>query len=679
MQTQIWRRRTTNYMRHWQTNTKTKLDRTLFRTTMDDSLWRLTVHSLDDWVSATLPVQVSMYPRIHAGSACDWLSHSQVSLAMGFGDSFIDLPPPGNGGTKGSIDLETMDDVIQLGDFEIVVDARRCCEDGSQNAWIASDTLATPSCNEVEVPEAVHHSLLQLIHGSCRSLDVDSLPALDWHETTRAFMSTCAEAGSYPDDFTFYVYTDGSAGTHYADYEYFSWASWAYTIWWHQVDGWRLLAADSGHVSCDEHSSEWTGARQLTSSEGERAALQAAAVCLLRCGISTQIRFVFDSQSAGFGASGSWHFPQDAKDAKLLRSTMQVLEKVTAVLPVFEHVKAHSGDPRNEMVNTLAYDAYARLKRNPVLDFDVRSALQGDRMPCEQWPLLMIASQQDCRSPVWDTTAESLQWTLPKYAPRTHMVWNRDTVNGCGQTHLVEITVASFNVRSLGNDSDPYQGIAAYLRRQFGHKGVDIVCLQETRVRTSQVIISQDFVRFLAAAENGNGGVELWINKQTKINGVPLINGHNFLVLHHTHDVLFVQAKVDDLVLHLISFHAPHTGHRNDEVVQWWRSLSDSYARLIGTGMSIIGCDANAHFSSSYDGSVGTQGLEVKESYSAPLFADFLKDFSLWIPSTYLGCHFGPRGTWKHPRYMAHGTAMIMWQSLTLCKRLDVNRGLTVH
>ena len=73
--------------------------------------------------------------------------------------------------------------------------------------------------------------------------------------------------------------------------------------------------------------------------------------------------------------------------------------------------------------------------------------------------------------------------------------------------------------------------------------------------------------------------------------------------------------------------------------------------QLIGTGMTIIGCDANVHFSSPHDGSVGAYGLEAKESYSAPYFAELLQDFSLWIPATFAGCHHGPRGTWKHPVY----------------------------
>ncbi len=73
--------------------------------------------------------------------------------------------------------------------------------------------------------------------------------------------------------------------------------------------------------------------------------------------------------------------------------------------------------------------------------------------------------------------------------------------------------------------------------------------------------------------------------------------------------------------------------------------------QLIGTGMTIIGCDANVHFSSPHDGSVGADGREAKESDSAPYFAELLQDFSLWIPATFAGCHHGPRGTWKHPVY----------------------------
>ena len=176
-------------------------------------------------------------------------------------NSFQRLPPPGNGGIRHTGDLNAMDDVVSLGDFEIVVDYRTPhTDDGTQPSAQFSD---------VEIPEEVHQTFMQLFHGPCRSMDVDSLPDYQWHENTVAMLNSRALTGGVPINDYIAVYTDGSAGTHYIQekYEYQQWASWAFTIWWQQHDGWRLLALDSGHVCVEPQSSTWHGAKQLRAAD----------------------------------------------------------------------------------------------------------------------------------------------------------------------------------------------------------------------------------------------------------------------------------------------------------------------------------------------------------------------------------------------------------------------------
>ena len=552
--------------------------------------------------------------------------------------SFAYLRPPGKGTGVG--DLETLDDIIHLGQFQKVVDYKDLNEHtiGSQN----------PSHNDgVEVPEVASSTFMSLFHGECRSQDIEQLPDLPWHDATQHLLDTRATHGDVPVDEDVLIYTDGSAGNLYNDqeYEYYPWASWAFVIWWRQSQGWRILAYDHGHVTKDVTDINWTGACQLTSAEGERAALVAAVCCLLRSGIQGNLRFYFDATAAGFGASGQWHSPSTAKDARLLRTMMQLLEATLQRPPTFNHVKAHTGDPMNEMVGTLAYNAYNNAVVNPVLDFDVRPVLVGARMYCELWPLILMAARDDSRYPSWEGNTGSLHWSTNTVIPRAEVVWAPYSGEEQGKKVTFDLCTATYNVRTLGDGI----GMAALLRRQFAFKEIDIACLQEPRARKSQIIPSQDYVRFVSkATEDGQGGVEIWIRK-TGANNKPLITGHNYLILDVHPEWLLLQIQIENTTLHVVSAHAPHSGHGPEVHAKWWKKFTDCLLTKVGTAPLIVGIDANTNFTTCVDGAVGGLGVHCRSNRGLPHFTSFLMDLDLWIPSTYPDCHYGPSGTWRHP------------------------------
>lgn len=144
--------------------------------------------------------------------------------------------------------------------------------------------------------------------------------------------------------------------------------------------------------------------------------------------------------------AGFWGTPVGSKDSSLLRSVFQLVQEFQPCTPQFLHVKAHHGDPFNEFVNTLAYHAYIVGKENPVLDFDVRSALQGRRPACEQWILLWCSSQGHHAYPMFGK--HHLQWTTPTSVPRPDVVWAGFGEQRSWEKWPLNITVATYNVRS---------------------------------------------------------------------------------------------------------------------------------------------------------------------------------------------------------------------------------------
>ena len=578
-------------------------------------------------------------------------THQRLPVSIGYGPihnmDFARLPPPGNG-----VNLETLDDYIPIAGHHLVVDyiAETVIEDTSEDVRSAPQE-EKPPLSGVDFPPEVALTFQHLFHGTCRTMDLGALPELEWHEATVQMLQLRASRADMPISEDVFIYTDGSAGTFYKQesYEYIPWASWAFSIWWKQADGDCLLAYDSGHVESDPHSPLWAGAEQLTSAEGERAALIAATICLLRSGLRGRIHYCFDAMAAGYGGAGIWATTPGSKDGSLLRSMLQLLQEIQPYPPQYEHIKAHQGEPYNEFVNTLAYHSYKMVKINPVVDFEVKATLHGRRPACEYWILLWCAAQGRHAFPQFDT--HRLSWQRDFTVPRAEVVWQDLRVPYAAQTHHLNLRVATFNVRSLQLKGERFAGMTAYLRRQCVDRKIDIVCLQETRVRESQIIYSQDYVRFTAAGDTqGQGGTEIWISRHQNQLSSPLLQKKNYLVRYHDSESLVLQLHVYGSELFVISAHAPHGGTK-DKLEIWWDNFDRMMGRIIGTGHAILGIDANVHFSFPVEGIVGDKDLEKTQSSSAVHFETLLRNQDMWLPSTFKECHWGPSATWCHTAY----------------------------
>ena len=553
--------------------------------------------------------------------------------------NFRNLPPPGNGAPC----------ILQLNDL--------IPHDSTDHGPARMSQDDPPEVELViDVPDRLVTSLTELMHGEIRSMSTSELELHQFHENTvRAMAEWGPDEASVEGVKAVHIYTDGSAGQHYRDYQYHPCATWAFGAWIQTEVGFTLLAADSGHVSVDPEDRFWTGATCGSAAEGERAALLSGAVFATRLHAECPVYFWFDSVTAGFGASGRWAHNENSRDAVLTRCVFQLLEACKSGEVFYQHVKAHQGDPFNELVNTLAYEALNRQKQRTALDFDVADLIQGDKPLCAHWVTLYLTSLGRSHYPGLEYGR--IVWHRKQMGPNAELVWKdfRHEEGGHEELECQSLVVASYNVRTLQSQPGDCEvscavGAYAFLEAQFYERTIDVVFLQETRARNSYTLKGPHYTRFVAGACDGHGGTEIWIaNSPMQTHGMQLRKGNNHVVVLQESECLMVRLELHMGPVLLVSAHGPHSSHDIVEVERWWADLTNHIKQFAGDGHIILGIDANAHFAQPYDEVIGSCGLEARSNHAATRFEEMLTLCGCWLPATFQQCHYGPTNSWRRP------------------------------
>ena len=628
----------------------------------DEAHWSCTTTGdcgdhLDDTVTVFLQTNAVIYR---------WQGDTTYNLAR--------LNPPGNGRV---IDvrngqLDKMDGIFQVGDTQILYDydpPQKTATPIRLAAHLPSQAVLPDQPASIEIPDDVTSVLAAIRQGHVRSMTLFPLPNLPWHEATSLALHQASVSYIGHGLTHIELYTDGSAGQLYADYTYYDHAAWGFVvIGWEAHDNPTVLTMDNGHVTDQTSDPAWTGAARLNAMAGERGALIAAAVWLLRSQYQGHATFRFDSVAAGFSAAGQWNTTPGANDATLLRVLFQVLQSQKGLEVHFAHVKAHTGDPWNECANTLAHQAWSTHRINPTLDVDVRTVLNGDRPPCMHWPLLCGVKTG------LDIDHGYLSWYRDSSEPRPEIVWQHLPTEQTKTTEQICIRLATFNVCTL-QDRDGAGGLTAFMRAQFAHQKLDIIGLQETRASTTQVLRSQDYTRYIAAADmGGHGGTEIWITTRGPF--AKALRPKNTVVLHQDSERLTLRLQVGAETFCVTAAHAPHSGHDKDYVRHWWTEFCASHQRLVGGQNCAILIDANAQFAIAAPPWIGACGLERKDNVCAMHLLDFLQQSQLFIPATFDQHHQGQTYTWRHPAYgTLHRCDYVLlplsWDSLPISSWVD--------
>lgn len=213
----------------------------------------------------------------------------------------------------------------------------------------------------------------------------------------------------------------------------------------------------------------------------------------------------------------------------------------------------------------------------------------------------------------------------------------------------VRIKCCTLNVRTLYDQTASQPGGAAeYLRTQFSAKGYQICALQETRAKESATIEAADYVRLIAAGDNGREGCELWFSKDLPIYREEKCTIQHLTVLHASATMLIVRLRLGAEFLVVVTVHVPHSGKSAEERQEWWTTFNHTLKRVAQHGRLLVLGDFNAQVGTHVHRHIGDR-TGPKTTPNGEALIELLQDHDLWIPSTFDHCHSGQDSTWKHP------------------------------
>ena len=610
-------------------------------------IWRnFDFQRIDDWIDLETQLHIFDFPIVKK-----WMSCTDDTPCR---DPFSGLPPPGNPERTEELrinwisnDFQKLDDwninetEICIFDFPVVslrlADLVLPCSSSQKDVLTLADKII--GC-DIQMPDfaPLHQSLSR----PWMNADIRWTPFVNQLSTN--LQAEAAGLLLEPPSFveSIEIFTDGSFSTGYDD----KMAGWSLLVLGYCASQRHIMDYDWGLVQTDPMDPTWTGADFSNAKSAEGAALIRAIEWLFAHPQKCNCRLRFDSQLAGFSGSGNYHIHPSDRQLRLLRALVQAYEEfaVKESSLYWEHVKGHAGFLGNELADIFAkhaFDTQQELREQYRPDY--APYVFGHRFPIESFWLYfrrlenginLIRETKLCLPGVHigGEAIDRLPESLVKLPVRESW-WKK-----------LNIYAATYNVMTLG----PRAGnlFAQYLREQAVAHGLDILFLQETRSRQDQLVISATHYRYAAAAQDGVGGVEIWLARERQKSGHIAFDKATTQVLHATPQCLLLKTTLQGATLPLLTFHAPHSGRGRSDIEAFWTGLTNTVMPFFRKYPNfIVGADANAHFSVELEGHIGEAGLEHATDCGGECFRRFLVDFDLFLPSTFEHIHKGHHQT----------------------------------
>lgn len=319
-------------------------------------------------------------------------------------------------------------------------------------------------------------------------------------------------------------------------------------------------------------------------------------------------------------------------------------------------VRAHKGDPFNELADSLAKWA----------------AIHKGSVGSPPWKFLNALVQHKKLGSLWmEFTPEAYQFALPLEVDADRRA-GVAVSNGTSSTEEIEVQdehaevsfrVVSANVQSIRDDKKNQQkarrdaSITMRLDRQWNDNRYAIVGLQETRTPEGRYR-SRSYEIFSTGPcqENGNAlfGCEIWIHDTLPLvkSGGRTWRNNDFVktVVHKDPRRLILVCKGDVFTFAIISLHAPCLTSKTtlDHIREWW-NLTCGLITKVKCDTKLVCVDANASVGAGHDDMVGQQGAETLNS-QGECFLHAMAQCGLVAPTTWETCHVGDSVTWRHPR-----------------------------
>ena len=518
-------------------------------------------------------------------------------------------------------------------------------------------TYSNPVQIQVALPENMHWFLNLLKKWPSESLSLDFDEGCPLLPVSLQFLSGC-HAGFVKEAERIYIYTDGSFAKR-QDVSSFAFAVFGWNphreVGQHSFWGWfaQRTILSSTHAN-------YTGAVEHSVEEAEASALIWALLWLLQSGLYQTCHICFDSCNIGYGASGKWNVRQGWLQGERLREVTQLVENLrSGCRLVFEHVKAHTGQPGNETVDALAYHLSHGDVGESESDLPSWQPLFTRECQILSWSWWYVRSQCDNSLPPIQNDVQA--WTFYDWRGHKGIGALEKPNSGLTQGEInFNLQIATYNVLTLRTRSGDKEevagpGAAQLLRQQLGQAGYHLIGLQETRAQQQCNFRAEDYFRYVSGNVQGSGhrGVELWVSRLLPFNdGDPKqqrFQENDTSVVHAEDDIMIATVNCLGHVMVIFVCHAPYDGADTDRKDQWWSNFDSLLCRFRRKGRVILLGDFNARLSQSVEGVVGDR-VGTQPNDNGERLVHLLQNHALWLPSTYSHIHCTEDETWTHPR-----------------------------
>ena len=305
--------------------------------------------------------------------------------------------------------------------------------------------------------------------------------------------------------------------------------------------------------------------------------------------------------------------------------SLTALNKSAGRMHFSMHTPSHSGNPGNELADSLtklAYRAPPCGKQQELEQLLSAPELAWLWVLFEKDHALPHLNEHGFAPPQISTCYRSCAQT-PAQAARS--------CNAPATTpQQLQLRCATYNTLSL--KSSLQQKALAML---FRHHACSFVGLQETRLADTKLQRFGAFTAYTAPSVDGKDGCQLWVNFSQRIgtssSGDELFfEANTFLIQHATPSQLLVTGAAGSLRFLFVVAHAPTNQRPRPETQAWWDQLGTAIKHAPRGHMPIFMIDANAHFS----GGHWTASADTPENLNATLLQGLASSSSLVLSST---------------------------------------------
>lgn len=353
------------------------------------------------------------------------------------------------------------------------------------------------------------------------------------------------------------------------------------------------------------------------------------------------IDFFGDATGPGYFAQGLWTPTAHKPIVDGCRDLLYWIHERIGQPCSWHHVKAHSGNPWNEAVDTVAKlicdgnlqapqceDLWNEVTQNGTQNWTWSWLWFFERIKHESDTNLQFCNTDLLlRLPPHDSDAlRSLSFCKFDGVPPQHCQHD-DSVGA-----FVKLKLASINVLTLFAGTDNRIGSGNYISarmeaiaKQCYEQGLDVIGIQETRHKADHYFNLEKFhVLSGAATPKRTGGTQCWISKEAF--GLHIETTH-LHTRYATDRILIAEIKHPRLHVGVAVLHAPSADGQED-LQEWWQSVDRLLAPLKHLPIFAL-MDANSRVGSIVSRHIGSHAA-VEENDSGDLLHQWLARHSLY-------------------------------------------------